>query len=208
MLVAVSVCDDHFPFGALSGQGHDVSFALVELGVQHLVRNVAELEHTAQQFAHVHTCCTYQHGAAGQAHLFDFFNDGTIFFALRLVNAVVHVDALHRPVGGDFHHVELVDIPELAGFRDGRTRHARQFVVHTEIVLQRDGGKSLCGRLHLHVFLRFHGLVQPVAPAAALHDTACLFVHNLHLSVHHHVFLIDAEHGVSLEQLENGVNAF
>ena len=208
VLVAVSVCDDHLSFRALSCQGHDVGFALVELGIQHLVRDVAELEHTAEQFAHVHTRRTHQHGAAGQSHLFNFFNDGTIFLALRLVDAVVHVHALHRAVGGDFHHVELVDIPELAGFRDGRTRHARQFVVHTEIVLQRDGGKSLRGGFHLHVFLCLHGLVQSIAPAAALHDTARLLVHNLHLSVHHHIFLVDTEHGVGLEQLENGVDTF
>ena len=50
--------------------------------------------------------------------------------------------------------------------------------------------------------------MESVAPAASLHDTSRLFVHNLHLSVKHDIFLVDAEHGVGFEELEDGVNAF
>ena len=41
VLCAVSVFDDDFPEGALSGLCHDVGFLLVELGVEHIVRDVA-----------------------------------------------------------------------------------------------------------------------------------------------------------------------
>ena len=193
--------------GALSGERHDVCLLLVQLGVEHLVGNLAQVEHTAQQFAHVHARRTHEHGAACLAHLLDFGDNGGIFFALRLVDAVVHVVAQHGAVGGDFHNIEFVDVPKFAGFRDGRTRHAREFVVHAEVVLQRNGGEGLRGGFHLDVFLSLHGLMQSVAPAAAFHDAACLLVHNLHLPVHHDIFLVDAEHGVGFEQLQDSMHA-
>ncbi len=169
--------------------------------------NVAEFEHTAQEFAHVHVGSTHQHGAAGQAHLLDFLNHGLVLLALRLVHAVVHVDAGNGTVGGNFHHVELIDVPELARLGACRTGHTCELVVHTEVVLQGNGGEGLRGGFHLHVFLGLNGLVQAVAPAAALHDTAGLFVHNLHCAVHHHVLFVDAEHGVGFEQLQDGMHA-
>ena len=80
-------------------------------------------------------------------------------------------------------------------------------MVHTEVVLQGDGGKGLCGSLYLHVLLSLYGLVQTIAPAAAFHDTACLLVHSLHLTIDDHGFIVLIEHGVSLEQLLQGVHA-
>ena len=120
---------------------------------------------------------------------------------MRFVDAVVHVVALNGAVGGDFHHIELVDVPELAGLGDGRTRHTRKFVVHAEIVLQRDGGKSLRGGLNFDVLFGLNSLVQAVAPAAAFHDTARGFVDDLHLSILNDVVVIEREHGISFEQL-------
>ena len=57
------------------------------------------------------------------------------------------------------------------------------------------------------MLLGLHGLVQAIAPAAAFHDTTSLFVHNLDLTIHNDVFLIEVEHGISLQKLLNGVNA-
>ena len=207
MLVAFCIGEGHTSLGALSGQGHNVGFLLVEFGVEHLVGDMAHLEHTAEEFAHVHTGRTDEDGAAREAHLLHLGNDSGILLALRLIDAVVHVDTLNGAVGGDFHHVEFVDIPELASLRDGGTSHTGQLVVHTEVVLEGDGGEGLCGGFHLHVLLGFDGLVQTVAPAAAFHDTARLLIDNLDLSVHHHVFFVDAEHRVSLEQCENRMYA-
>ena len=81
-------------------------------------------------------------------------------------------------------------------------------MVHSEVVLQGDGGKCLCSFFHLDVLFGFDCLVQAVAPLAAFHYTAGLFVDNLHLAVHHNVLVIPVEHGVSLEQLLQGVYPF
>ena len=80
-------------------------------------------------------------------------------------------------------------------------------MVHAEVVLQRDGGKGLCGFLYPDMLFGLNRLVQTVAPLAAFHDTASLFIDNLHLTVHHHIFIILVEHGISLEQLLQGVHA-
>ena len=197
----------HFSKRALAGQGHDVGFALVQFGIQHLVRNFSHLQHAAQQLADVNARCTDQNGAACDAHLFDLVDDSCILLALRFVNAVVHVVACYRTIGRYLYNIELIDVPEFAGFGDGRTGHSGKFVIHSEVVLQGDGGKRLCSRLDLDVLFGFHGLVQTIAPTASFHDTTGLLVHDLHLPVYHHILLIDAEHGVGFQQLQDGVYA-
>ena len=74
-------------------------------------------------------------------------------------------------------------------------------MVHTEIVLQCDGCEGLCGSLHLDVLLSLYSLVQSVAPSSAFHDTSCLLVDNLHLTVHDDILVVLVEHGICLKQL-------
>src|SRR3712207_3433779 len=79
-------------------------------------------------------------------------------------------------------------------------------MVHTEIVLQRDSGKSLGSGFNLYMFLGFDSLMKTVAPASAFHDTAGLLVNNLDFAVHDNVFVVFIEHGVGFEQLLQSVN--
>ena len=168
--------------------------------------NIAQAEHTREQLTDLHRGGTHQAGTAAVAHLFYLLNHGVELLALGLVHTVVHVVAYHGAVGGYLHHIELVDVPELTGLGDSGTRHARQLVVHAEVVLKGDGGEGLGGGFHLHVLLGLNGLVQTVAPAAAFHDTARLLVDNLHLIVYHHILVVLVEHGVGLEQLLQSVH--
>ncbi len=193
---------------AASGQGHDVGLLLVQLGIQNLVWYLAHGEHLGQHLADLHAGGTHKNGTSAVAHLLHLLYHGLILLALGLVDAVVGIDTDDRAVGGHFHHVQLVYVPELAGLGNGRTCHARQLVVHAEIVLQGDGGVCLCGGLHLDMLLGLHGLVQSVAPAASLHDTAGLLVHDLYLTVLYDILIVQIEHGVGLEQLLQGVHAF
>ena len=80
-------------------------------------------EHFAQQFRNFDRCGTYQYGAAGFYHFYDFVDDGCIFFAFGFIYAVVEVLTNNRFVGGDRYDVEFIDVPELAGFGLGCTRH-------------------------------------------------------------------------------------
>ncbi len=59
-----------------------------------------------------------------------------------------------------------------------------------------------------HAFFGFDSLMQTVRITTSFHDTSCLLVNNLHLSVDYNIFVILLEHGVSLQQLVDGVYAF
>ena len=91
--------------------------------------------------------------------------------------------------------LEVVRVRELAGFRRRGTGHARELVVHAEVVLEGDRGEGLVLLLDLHALLRLDRLVQTLAPAATLEDAAGELVDDLHLAVLHDV--VD----VALEQL-------
>ena len=64
----------------------------------------------------------------------------------------------------------------------------------------------MCRGLNLHVLLGLDGLVQSVAPATAFHYTAGLLVNNLYLAINDYIFIVLVEHGVSLEQLLQGMH--
>ena len=191
-----------------TGFGNDVRFFLVQLGIQHAVLNLAHSQHLAQHFGDFYRCSTHQDRASGLYQLFDFFDDCFIFLAFRLVNAVVHIFTGNGAVGRNHHYIQFVDVPKFACFRFGSTGHTRELVVHTEVILQRNGGECLCGSFHFYVFLGFDSLVQTVGVAATFHDTACLLVYNFHLTVNHNVFIVLLEHGISLQQLVDGMNPF
>ena len=72
--------------------------------------------------------------------------------------------------------VQLVDVVELVRLRLGGAGHAGELVVEAEIILNRDRRERLRFAIDLHAFLRFDRLVQAVAPAAARHFAAGVFI--------------------------------
>ena len=191
----------HHTLGALTGLSNDHSLLLMEFGVEDLMRNLAHGQHLGEQLTDLDRCSTHQARTSLDTHVLDLFNDSTIFLAIGLIDAVIHIVADNRLVGRNLDHIELVDIPELTGLSAGGTSHTGKLMIHTEVVLQRDGGKGLCGSLHLDMLLGFDSLMESVAPAASLHDTSGLLVDNLHLTVHDDIFVILVEHGVCFQQL-------
>ncbi len=112
-----------------------IGFLLMQLGIQDIVLNLTQVEHTAQQLTYLDACRTYQHGSPLIDHSHHLFDNGIVFFPLGTIDTVVHVHTRNRLVGRDNHHIEFVDVPELTCLRLGGTGHARQLVVHTEVVL-------------------------------------------------------------------------
>ena len=190
---------------AQTGFGHDVGFFLMQFRIQYVVLDFAHGQHLAQHFGDFNGSGTYQDRTSGFYHLLDFFDNGFVFFAFGFVNAVVHVVTGNGAVGRDNDYIQFVDVPKLACFRFGSTGHTGQLVIHTEVVLQGNRRESLCGGFHLHAFFGFDGLVQTVGVTAAFHDTSGLLVHNLHLTVDYHILVVFLEHGVSLQQLVDGM---
>ena len=180
---------------------------LMQLGVQHVVRDVTHGKHLCKEFGNLYRGSTYEYWSTLVYHLLYLFNYSIVFLSVCLIQTVVKVFPQYRSVCRNLHYIKLVNVPELSCLSTCRTGHTRQFVVHTEVVLQGNCCESLCGFLNLYMFLCFNSLMQSVAPLATFHDTTCLLVHDFHFTVDDNVFVILVEHGVSLEQLLQGVYA-
>ena len=161
--------------------------------------NLAHGEHLREQLGYFHGCGADEGGASAVAHQLNFLDYGIVFLARSLIHAVVLVVAYHRTIGGNLYHVKLIDVPELACLGRCGTGHTSQLVIHTEVILQRDGGKCLRCSFHFYVLLGFNGLMQTIAPAATFHDTARLLVNNLYLAVDNHILVVLVEHAVGFE---------
>ena len=74
-----------------------------------------------------------------------------------------------------------------------------ELLVHAEIVLERDGGQGLILIGDFHAFFGFHGLVQPVAPAAARHQPAGELIDDDDLAVFHHIVHIALVERIGLQ---------
>jgi hypothetical protein len=98
------------------------------------------------------------------------------YFVGGQVDQIAHVFAHHRLVGRDNHGIQAINLLEFKSFGIGSTRHARQLVVQTEVVLEGDGGQGLVLVLDLDPFLRLDRLVQTIGPATARHGTAGVLV--------------------------------
>ena len=178
------------------------------LGIKYVVDNVFAAQHAAEHLGGFDRHRTHEYRLLTGVRGFNLIHDGFKFFALCFVDLVVEVHAPHGAVGGNNHYVELVDLVELIGFRFGRTGHAGEFFVHPEIVLDGDGSEGLGFPFDLHAFLGFDGLVQSVAPAAAGHQAASVFVDNHNLIVLHHIVDVLFIDTIGADQLVDGMDTF
>ena len=85
--------------------------------------DITHSKHTAQQFGDFDGCRTDQYRTSCFGQPDDLFDYGVIFFAFRLVDAVVHVVTGDRAVCRDYDNIQFVDVPEFTGFRFCRTGH-------------------------------------------------------------------------------------
>ena len=139
--------------------------------------------------------------------ILDLVDDRVVFLAARLVDAVVRILAGDRPVRRDDVDVEFVDVVELGGFRLRGAGHARQLLIEPEIILDRDRRERLRLAIDLHAFLRLDRLVQAIAPAAARHFAAGVFVDDDDLVFLDDVLHVLLEEAVGAQQLRDVVNA-
>ncbi len=171
------------------------------LGVEHFVLDAHALEDAGELFALLNRNSADQHGLAFFVALLDFLGGVAELLFLGAVDDVGVLDADERTVGGNHHHIEVVDLLELGGFGFRGTGHAGELFVQAEVILEGDGGERLVFALDLHVFLGFNGLVQPVAPAASGHEAAGELIDDDHLSVIDHVILVAVIEDVRAQRL-------
>ena len=173
-----------------AGLRHDVGFARMLLGVEHLVRQLLLVQQLVDDFGVLDRGGADQHRLAALVAVADVLDGRFVLFARGLVDAVQLVLALARAVGRNHDGFQAVDFLELVGLGIGRAGHAGQLAVQAEIVLEGDRGQRLVLGLDLHAFLGFHGLVQAFAPAPARHQAAGELVDDHDFAVLHHVVLV------------------
>ena len=191
----------------LSGEGYDLRFTGMVLGVQHFMRNVRKLEHARKDLRGVDRHRTEKDRLPLCMAFCHIGNDCLELLALGAVDLVIAVDAHHRLVGGDGDDPEFVDVLEFASLGLGRTGHACELRVETEVVLDRDRRERLALLLDLHTFLGLDSLMESVRPAAAREDTSGELVHDVHMVVLHDVIDVALIEAVCAEQLVNHVDA-
>jgi hypothetical protein len=101
---------------------------------------------------------------------------------------------------------EFVDVEKLLRLGFGGAGHAGQFVVEPEVILNGDGGERLGLAFDLDAFLGLDGLVQAIAPAAAGHEAAGVFVDDDDLVVLDDVLDVLLVEAIGLEQLGDAVD--
>ena len=152
-----------------------------------------------EHLAGFHRDGAHQHGLALGVMLLDGGQHRVELGGLVLVDHVVQILADVGLVGGNLHHVQGVDALELLLLGLGGAGHARQLLIHAEVVLEGDGGQGLALPLHLHMLLGLDGLVQALGVAAADHQAAGELVHDDHLAVLHHVVDVPAHERVGAQ---------
>ncbi len=94
--------------------------------------------------------------------LFDLLNYCIPLLRQGPIDHVREIRANHRHMGGNNNHVEFVGRLKLRCLGFSGTSHPGQFLVQTEIVLQRDRRERLILFLDHYALFGFHGLVQSV----------------------------------------------
>ena len=183
------------------GDGRALALGVLGLGVEHRVLDAALVEQPRQQLGDLDRDRAHQHRLAALVALGDLARDGRPLAVLGLVDLVVVVRADHRPVGGDLHHLQLVDLHELGGLGEGRAGHARELVVAAEVVLVGDRRDRLVLLLDRDALLGLDGLVQALGPAPALEDAAGELVDDLDLAVDHRVVDVALVERLGLQRL-------
>ena len=185
--------------------GHDLGLALVVLRVQHVVPDAGALEHARERLRHVDVHGSHEHGIAEVVEALRLLENRVVLLAARAIDPVLPVIADHRLVRRNHGDIELVDVVELRLLRLGRARHARELLVHAEVVLDRDRRHGLGLALHLHPFLGLDRLVQPLGPAPARHRAAGELIDDEHLPVLHDVIHVLLVQRVRAQQLMHDV---
>ena len=104
---------------------HNVSLSLVQFGIEHVVFDLTQREHSAEQFTNLHRSSTHKHRSPLLYKAYNLFNNGVVLLTSRLVDAVVHILAEDRTIRRNNHYIQLVDVPQFSCLCFGSTGHPR-----------------------------------------------------------------------------------
>ncbi len=183
-----------------AGLGDDVCLALMLLGIQHFVRNRRALQELRQPLRRFDRRRADQNRLAALHAILDVFQDGLELILFREEHQIGFILADHRLVGRDHHDLETIDLLKFERLGVGRARHAGQFRVQAEIILERDGRDGLVFLANLDALFGLDRLMQTVGPAAALHGAAGEFIDDDHFPLPHDVLDIALVQGMRAQR--------
>ena len=128
-------------------------------------------------------------------HFLHFLNNLIELGRFIFVDFVDEIFPQSRFIGRNDHHFQFINLMELFRFGDSSTGHTRQFLVHTEVILEGYRGVSSGFFFHMHAlavrdFFGFDRLVQTVGIPAAVHHTPGKFIHDDNAAVVDHIFAV------------------
>ena len=168
---------------ALAGVLDDLGLAGVVLGVQHVVRDARAREHPGgiSEISTEIVPTSTGWPRSWRSAMSSMTARNFASFVLKM-KSFSSTRGSARCVGID-DDVELVDLRELVGLGGGRARHARELLVHAEVVLEGDRGEGLVLLPDPHALLRLERLVEALGLAPALEDAAGELVDDHQLAV-------------------------
>ena len=138
----------------------------------------------------------------------DFLADGIPLVGLAHVDFIILVLSGYRLVGGNNHYLKAINFVELHSLGFCSTGHSRKLVVHTEEVLEGDGGQGSVALGDFNVFLGFDGLMETVTITATFQNTTSKLIYNLNLPVPHHIVYVGLVQGMGTNCLGKVVDIF
>ena len=104
---------------------HNVSLSLVQFGVEHVVFDLTQREHSAKQFTNLYRSSTHKYRSPLLYEAYNLFDNSVVLLTSRLVDAVVHILAEDGAIRWNNHNIQLVDVPQFSGFCFCSTGHPR-----------------------------------------------------------------------------------
>ncbi len=130
------------------------------------MRQTRSGQHLRQKFGFLNRGRTHKAGLALLVRLFEDHNNLVVFLFGGAENLVMFIHTRDWTVCRNFNNAQTVDFGEFFRFGHRCTRHARQLVIETEIILERNRRQRDVLRLDRAVFFCLNRLMQPVRQTA------------------------------------------
>ena len=187
---------------------NDLRLTAVVLGIENIVRNAKFCNRPAEDFALFDAHRSHENRLPLFMTFANLRRNGLDFDFFIKVDDVVIIfanDVFGRRNTDD---VQFVYLLELFRFRVCRAGHSRKFIVHAEVILERDGGKSLAFRLNFHPFFGLNGLMQPIGPTTTVHHASRKVIDDDNLAILYDIILIQFVKRMRLKRLVDMMQIF
>ena len=163
--------------------------------------DTALIQYARQFFGTFDRYGTHQHRLSCFVTLDNIFGNGVKLGIDRAIHKVIEVVALNRTVRWNCLHGKVIDLSKLRVLGHCSTRHARELVIKTEVVLERDCSERLVFLAHIYAFLGFNCLVKTLRIASTFHNTTGKFINNFDFAIRNNILLIAVKHILSFQRL-------